>query len=164
VVPAYVRYHDDVTEPIVKITDPLTLRVADLFNSAYEVTLQLLTRFFLHVGTTPSELDALANTAVDVMVKGVMPLGTFLTALPVGPSFPRKTAGPAFEIYRRHSYLIPERRTASIILGERLEELALYCAWLNTLPGAPPKLTEIEQLLKESSRTIGPRSKTRKKA
>jgi hypothetical protein len=163
VIPAYVRYHDDVTEPIVKITDPLTLRVADLFNSTYEVMLQLLTRFFLHIGTTRSELEGLSNNAVDMMAKGVRPLGSFLTALPVGPDYPGRTAGPAFEIYRRHSYLIPQKRTAWIILRERLLELSQYCAWLNTLPQAPPKLKEIEQVLKESSKTIGPHPRTRKK-
>ena len=163
VIPAYTRYHDDITEPIAKITDPLTLRVADLFNSMYEVMLQLLTRFFLHVGTTRPELEGLANNAVDMMAQGLRPLGTFLTALPVGPNYPGMTAGPAFEIYRRHSYLIPQRRTAWIILRERLLELSQYCAWLNTLPQAPPKLKEIESVLKQSSKTIGPHSSRRKK-
>jgi hypothetical protein len=159
VVPAYVRYHDDITEPVVKISDPFTLRVADLFNSTYEIMLQLLTRFFLHVGTTQAELEVLANTAVDVMYKGVRPLGTYLTALPVGPSLPGKTAGPAFEIYRRHSYLIPHRHTAWIILSERLAELSEYCAWLKMLPQAPMGLAEIEQVLKECGKVISPRRK-----
>ena len=159
VVPAYVRYHDDVTEPIVKISDPLTLRVADLFNSTYEIMLQLLTRFFLHVGTTQAELEVLANTAVDTMYKGVRPLGTYLTALPIGPSLPGKTAGPAFEIYRRHSYLIPHRRTAWIILSERLAELSEYCAWLKMLPQAPSGLAEIEEVLKKCGQAISPRAK-----
>jgi hypothetical protein len=156
VVPGYVRYHDDVTEPVVKIDDLLTLRVADLFNSTYEIMLQLLTRFFLHVGTTHAELEVLSNTAVDVMFKGVRPLGTYLTALPVGPSYPGKTAGPAFEIYRRHSYLIPHRRTAWIILSERLAELSEYCAWLKMLPQAPPGLAQIEQVLKRCGLAIAP--------
>ncbi|MGA2791746.1 MAG: ferritin-like domain-containing protein [Candidatus Bathyarchaeia archaeon] len=160
VVPAYVRYHDDVTEPIVKISDPLTLRVADLFNSTYEIMLQLLTRFFLHVGTTPAELEVLANTAVDTMYSGIRPLGTYLTALPIGPNLPGKTAGPAFEIYRRHSYLIPHRRTAWIILSERLAELSEYCAWLKMLPQAPPGLAEIEEVLKKCGQAISPRAKT----
>jgi hypothetical protein len=159
VVPAYVRYHDDVTEPIVKISDSLTLRVADLFNSTYEIMLQLLTRFFLHVGTTEAELEVLANTAVDVMYQGVRPLGSYLTALPVGPSLPGKTAGPAFEIYRRHSYLIPHRRTAWIVLNERLAELSEYCAWLKMLPQAPPGLAEIEKVLKKCGQAISPRAK-----
>jgi len=159
VVPGYVRYHDDVTEPVVKIDDLLTLRVADLFNSTYEIMLQLLTRFFLHVGTTHAELEVLSNTAVDVMFKGVRPLGTYLTALPVGPGYPGKTAGPAFEIYRRHSYLIPHRRTAWIILSERLAELSEYCAWLKMLPQAPPGLAEIEQVLKKCGLAIAPHRK-----
>jgi hypothetical protein len=159
VVPAYVRYHDDVTDPIVKISDPLTLRVADLFNSTYEIMLQLLTRFFLHVGTTQAELEVLANTAVDAMYKGIRPLGTYLTALPVGPSLPGKTAGPAFEIYRRHSYLIPHRRTAWIVLSERLAELSEYCAWLKMLPEAPSGLAEIEEVLKKCGQAISPRAK-----
>jgi hypothetical protein len=160
VVPAYVRYHDDVTEPVVKISDSLTLRVADLFNSTYEIMLQLLTRFFLHVGTTEGEREVLANTAVDVMYRGVRPLGTYLTALPVGPNVPGKTAGPAFEIYRRHSYLIPHRHTAWIILSERLAELSEYCAWLKMLPQVPPGLDEIEEVLKKCGRAISLRAKT----
>jgi hypothetical protein len=131
--------------------------VADLFNSTYEIMLQLLTRYFLHVGTTHKELVTLSNTAVDVMYQGVRPLGSFLTALPVGPDYPGKTAGPAFEIYRRHSYLIPQRRTAWVILSERLVELSEYCAWLSNLPQAPPGLAEIDRVLKKCGQAISPK-------
>jgi hypothetical protein len=57
-------------------------------------------------------------------------LGPVLTALPVGPEFPGRTAGPAFEIVRPAFFVLPHREAAWKILRERLETLADVCAGL----------------------------------
>lgn len=109
VVPAYVEDHSDITEHIAIISDPLTVKVAELFNASYETAMQISTRFFLHVDSSQDELGTLADSAVGLMSEVLQPLGRLMTTLPVGPNHPGKTAGPAFEVYRRSSYVLPHR-------------------------------------------------------
>jgi Ferritin-like len=123
VTPAYVREPPDVDDPV-RIDDPLTRRVADLFTSVYEVTLQLQSRYFVHQGETSDELDTLATTVKHLMNWVMRHLGPVLTALPVGPSSPGRTAGPAFEIVRPAFFVLPHRRAAWLVLRERLKALA----------------------------------------
>jgi hypothetical protein len=112
------------------IKDPLTGRVADLFNAVYEVTLQVQSRYFVNHGETPDELETLAKTAKHLMNWVMRTLGPVLTALPVGPEFPGRTAGPAFEIVRPAFFVLPHRDAAWKILHERLETLADVAAGL----------------------------------
>jgi hypothetical protein len=65
-----------------------------------------------------------------------------LTALPIGPEFPGRTAGPAFEIVRPAFFILPHRDSAWKILHERLETLAAVCAGLakDVLPDVMTKL------------------------
>jgi hypothetical protein len=133
VIPAYVKVHGDITERVATITDPFTFRVAELFNASYETAMQVLTRFFLHVDTSQEELTTLADSAIGLMSEVLRPLGRIMTTLPVGSDHPGKTAGPAFEVYRRTSYFLPHRQSAWVILHERLTELADFSSRL----GAP---------------------------
>src|SRR3989441_5716755 len=129
VMPVYRREPPDV-EPVTLIEDPLTSRVADLFNAVYEVILQLQTRYFVHQGETPEELETLAKTVKHLMNWVMRSLGSVLTSLPVGPHFPGRTAGPAFEIVRPAFFVLPHREAAWKILHERLTTLAGVCAAL----------------------------------
>ena len=140
---AWVRPPSDVSSPdLTRITDPTTAGVADLFNAAYEVMLQMLVRFFAHTEETEEELQTLSRTAVGAMSLLIKPLGQLLTTLPVGAEFPGKTAGPNFEFYRT-DYLRPHRHSAWVLIHERLLELADYCARLSARPGAPTELAAI---------------------
>ena len=143
VVAAWVRPPSDtgLSDPVL-ITDPITAGVADLFNAAYEVMLQMLVRFFAHTEETEEELQTLSSTAVGAMFLLTKPLGQLLTTLPVGAEYPGKTAGPNFEFYRR-GYLLPHRHAAWVLMHERLLELADYCARLSARPSAPAELTTI---------------------
>jgi nitrite reductase/ring-hydroxylating ferredoxin subunit len=132
------------------ITDPTTAGVADLFNAAYEVMLQMLVRFFAHTEETEEELRALSRTAVRAMFLLIKPLGQLLTTLPVGRESPGKTAGPTFEFYRT-GYLLPHRHAAWVLMHERLLELADYCARLSARPSAPAELTTIEESFRKLS-------------
>ena len=124
------------------ITDPITAGVADLFNTTYEVVLQMLVRFFAHTEETEEELRTLSRTTVGAMSLLIKPLGQLLTTLPVGAEFLGKTAGPNFEFYRT-GYLLPHRHAAWLLMHERLLELADYCARLSARPSAPAELTTI---------------------
>jgi len=134
VLPVYRREPPDV-DRVTLVEDPLTRRVADLFNAVYEVILQVQSRYFVHHGETPEELETLAKTAKHLMNWVMRKLGPVLTSLPVGPEFPGRTAGPAFEIVRPAFFILPHRESAWKILHERLETLAGVCAGLAREPG-----------------------------
>jgi len=143
VIPAFLREPPDV-DAVTLITDPLTKRVADLFNAVYEVILQFQSRYFVHHGETQPELETLAKTVKHLMNWVMRYLGPVLTALPVGPEFPGRTAGPAFEIVRPAFFVLPHREAAWKILHERLETLAGVCAGLarETNPDVMTKMAD----------------------
>ncbi|HVH64822.1 MAG TPA: ferritin-like domain-containing protein, partial [Candidatus Acidoferrum sp.] len=122
VLPAFVHQPPDVDQPTL-IGDPLTRRVAELFNAIYEVVLQLQARYFVHHGETPEELDTMAKTVKHVMNWTMRSLGPVLTSMPIGPQVPGRTAGPAFEMVRPAFFVLPHREAAWKVLRERLETL-----------------------------------------
>jgi hypothetical protein len=146
VLPVYVRQPPDVDQ-VTLVGEPLTRRVADLFNAVYEVTLQVQSRYFVHHGETPEELETLAKTAKHLMNWVMRTLGPVLTALPVGAEFPGRTAGPGFEIVRPAFFVLPHREAAWKILRERLATLAGVSAGL-AKEVAPDVMTKIEANLR----------------
>jgi hypothetical protein len=132
--PAYVRLPPDVQAGTL-IEDPLTARVADLCNGLYEVMLQTLSRYYVHHGETPAELETLARTAKHLMNWVMRVLYPVLTTLPVGPSHPGRTAGPTLEVVRPAYFVLPHREAAWKIINERLDGLAATCAALAQEPG-----------------------------
>ena len=109
------------------ITDPLTARVADLFNVAYEVLLQVFYRYFAHTEETDAQLKALADASISLMVAVLQPLANVITTMPAGPGHEGKTTGPSFELFYEADYLIPHREAAWTLLTERLDEAATFC-------------------------------------
>ena len=148
VIPTYVRQHTDISEPVAIISNPLTLATAELFNSAYGASLEILSRFFIHVDSPQKELETLADAAVQLMSQVIRPLGDLMTTLPVGPDHPGRTAGPAFEVLRRVSYILPHRKAAWVVLHERLEELADYSASIRSPARVGERLERVTGSLK----------------
>ena len=116
------------------ISDPLTARVADLFNVAYEILLQIFERYFAHTEETDAQLPTLADVTVALMLRVIKPLGDLITTLPAGPEHPGQTAGPSFELFYENDYLMPHREAAWALLTERLDEAAWLC---DGTPGRP---------------------------
>jgi hypothetical protein len=54
-------------EPDVYITDPTTGECSDLFNSVYELLLQMIARYFAFGHETPEQRQILAQSAVGLM-------------------------------------------------------------------------------------------------
>jgi Ferritin-like len=127
VLASYARQPYDIDTPLPVITDPLTRQVAELTNVAYEIVLQLLTRFFTHTDETDEQLETLINGAIGVMADVVRPLGTAMTHLPVGAEHDGRTAGFAFEMYYRMTNFVPWREPAWALLFERTSLLADMC-------------------------------------
>ena len=112
--PAFVRLPPDVQAGTV-IEDAVTAQVADLANGLYEVTLQVLSRYYIHHGETAAEFDTLARTAKHLMNWVMRELGPVLTALPGGPVPPRPDRRPGL----RHR---PPRHLHAAAPGRSLED------------------------------------------
>ena len=119
------------------VSDPVAKRVMDVFNVCYEILLLAFQRFFAHTEETDAQLAALADATVALMVRVVGPLGELITTLPAGPEYPGRTAGPSFELFYESDYLLPHRDAAWVLLAERIEEAAAFCA------SAAPNLAEL---------------------
>jgi hypothetical protein len=137
VVPAVVRQPAEVDEPLPVIDDPHTAQVVDVFNIAYEIVLQALTRFFTHTDETDEQLEILADVAVGMMYTVLGSLGEVVTLLPAGPSHPGRTAGPSFELFYQMGNFIPWRDAAWSCLAERLDLLAVRCQELGADAATP---------------------------
>ncbi len=146
VLPVNVRPCDrDVDVPLAD--NPVTAKVMDLFNVAYEILLQILERFFAHTDETDAQLKTLADATMGLMFGAIKPLGDLITTLPVGPSYPGANAGPSFELFYESDYLLPHRHAAWALLTERLGVAADFCREIiagkpgDGQPGADRQLT-----------------------
>jgi Ferritin-like len=132
--PAYVRRPPDQPLGIV-ISDPRTAQVADLFDAAHQTLLQALSRLFLHDDETDQEVATLAGVAIGLMAAVLRPLGSLLTALPLGPDHPGELAGPAFFMVHPSQFLLPYRQAAWKVMVQRLDAMAEACVRLGREPG-----------------------------
>ena len=108
------------------VTDPGTMRCMDLLTVAYEVLLQLLSRYFAHTDESPEQLEVLADVSVGLMYGAIKPLGNVVTTLPVGADLPGVVAGPGFELFYQVDYLLPHREAAWVLMEERLRDAAAF--------------------------------------
>jgi hypothetical protein len=136
------------------VTDPVTVRVLDVFNVTYEILLYTLGRFFGHGDETDDQLQALADVAVGLMVKVLKPVGELVTTMPVGDEYPGMCAGPSFEVFYRSGYLLPHKTAAWTLLHERLLECYGFLMQSVTEYGAPAALTDAGDALLGSARTL----------
>jgi CDGSH-type Zn-finger protein/truncated hemoglobin YjbI len=138
------------------IGDPLTARVADLFNVGYEILLQLFERFFAHTEETDTQLTILADASIGLMLRVIKPLGDLITTLPAGDQHPGMTAGPSFELFYESDYLMPHREAAWALLAERLDEAAWLCDELVAGRGKElsGQLAPVLDAMREISRTL----------
>jgi Ferritin-like len=137
-------------EPDVYITDPTTGECSDLFNSVYELLLQMIARYFAFGHETPEQRQILAQSAVGLMFQAIEPLGLLLARLPVGPDHPDATAGANFQLPYRASFLLPHRRSTWLRFAERLDELAAFAAGLH-----PPEGDDITAAVSGALRRTG---------
>lgn len=113
------------------ITHPVTRLAAGLFNTAYEVMLMMMLRFYGPADETSAERDVLQKTAFfPLMTMVLRPLGELLTSMPlekrkgeIKKDAPQCTAaGPTFEC-RGELGLSMHRLGAWTMLQERLDDL-----------------------------------------
>jgi len=145
VLPGYTRQPFGIAAPQPVITDPLTLRVAELAAMAYELVLQLLNRFFTHTDETEQQLSVLVGAAIDMMAGVLRPLASALTTLPAGPPHEHRTAGFSFEVHYVLGNMVPWREPAWALLHERSAFLAQRCAEATSTGGVPDAVHQAHQ-------------------
>ena len=80
------------------------------------------------------QLGTLLDAALALMAKVLQPLGTALTTLPVGSSYPGRTTGFAFEMHYVLGNMTPHREPAWALLAERGRMLAHRCSQVAAEP------------------------------
>lgn len=159
--PAYARLPPDQPEGLV-IGDPLTARVADLFDAAHQTMLQALCRLWLRDGSESAaagqaRASVLAGAAIELMTRVLRPLGSALVTLPLGPDHPGELAGPAFFMVHPSQFILPHREAAWKVIAQRLDEIAATCAGLRGEPGLPEAVAERIAGLEPTVRAIAGR-------
>jgi CDGSH-type Zn-finger protein/truncated hemoglobin YjbI/ferredoxin len=134
------------------VTDPLTRQVMDVFNVCYEILLLTFQRFFAHTEETDAQLKVLADATVALMTQVIGPLGDMITALPAGPEYPGRTAGPSFELFYESDYLLPHRVAAWALLAERIDQAAAFCE--SAGPEMAAKLAGVRAALHDVARSL----------
>ena len=118
---------------------------------------QMLGRLFVNAEETDPELEKLADIAVGLMIDVIEPLGSLLTLLPAGPSYPGMNAGPSFRLSRGAS--IPTNKDAAqFVFNERIKELAAYCRFLQAPSKTATVLTNVRKALDETANRLAPSS------
>jgi CDGSH-type Zn-finger protein len=141
------------------ITDPTTRRTADLFNVSYETMLLMLFRLLAHTDESEAELETLAGGTLLLMTSVLRPLGEALTKMPAGPENDGLSAGPAFHS-TREIQLLPHKRAAWVIFGERLLHIARNGTGLiASQSGMPRQVEEAAAALQELSERFAPRDR-----
>jgi hypothetical protein len=128
------------------VEDDTTSDLCNLFDGCYELLVQMLGGLFVHPPAAEHDLQALAKVTESLMLEVIGPLGSILTALPAGPSYPGATAGPSFRLSRAAAiptHMIPAR----LLFQERLTELAAYCGYLQSRASSHPGLARIRDSL-----------------
>jgi len=124
------------------VEDEATADISNFFDGCYELLVQMLTRLFVHGDEQHDQLVRLATITEGLMIEVLQPLGSALTQLPAGPSFPGLNAGPGFRL-SRGSGISPHSEPAWAVFHERLKELGAYCRFLESVAEAPPVLTRV---------------------
>ena len=144
VLPATVRPSEgEQNTPLIE--DHFTARCVDLFNVSYEVLLQTLARYFAHTEETKPEMTSLAQVTLGLMFNVIKPLGQLVTTLPVGNTFPDKSAGPSFELFYESDYVMPHRDAAWALIEERIREAAAFSDRLRS-EGPPDVAARLEPI------------------
>ena len=122
-----------------KITDPGALRIFDLCDDAYAITVLLLMRYFGQSDETAPEVAALQQAVFFPMMTAVIrPLCEILTQLPAGTD-PAVRAGPAFTLPGRLAFL-PHRQAAWSLIAQHLDGMAADAKRLSTDSSYPGPL------------------------
>jgi hypothetical protein len=104
-----------------EVTDPLAILAIDLFDDIYVSMLQALAYVFSNCTQDEANLKVFAESAIQIMITIIKPLGEAICCLPSGRE--GINAGPTFAM-SRHAQLPAPFQVARLVYGDRLVQLA----------------------------------------
>jgi CDGSH-type Zn-finger protein/truncated hemoglobin YjbI len=147
-------YLQEETSAYTSITDPLTVAAVDLFNSAYDMLLHMLTRLFTATKKTDSDSEHLAQITLQFMATVIRPLGEALTRMPAGTSAdPSLRAGPPFKV---GDSAFDVKQHGPAFFGERMWQLATTATTLRVNAGLPTEIQEATAGLQDLACQLAP--------
>jgi hypothetical protein len=125
--------HRGATGTVTLIEHPVSLQLAELFNTIYHSMLTMLVQYYSYGGETKLQREILRDSSRRIMSAIIRPIAEMLTELPAKPDPTLGNAGPGFELYGNLN-LAPSLAARWIILKERFnqhikdaEELLPFC-------------------------------------
>ena len=85
------------------------------------------------------------------MFEVIEPLGEIVTTLPVGSTYPGRTAGPSFELFYQPDYLLPHLRAAWVLMAEHLDEAADLAS---RDASTEPRLAPVAEAMRRHANTL----------
>jgi len=134
------------------ITNTDTAAVAELFDSAYALMLQLVLAAF-SPGLPAATRTSFARVGIGFMPTVIRPLAETLTQLRVAPTG-TATAGPGFYL-SRFLPLPAAAATARALVAERLDELGAACATVSAAATLAPRIHDWTARLEPQPRPAG---------
>jgi len=104
------------------LTHPDAVSVAEIFDAVYEISLQMIARFFAF----PDDKVLKVMAFGPLMTMAMRPLAEMLGQLNAGDD-PKQKAGPPFQSPAR-DILHPHKIAAWTVFGERLQQIATRCS------------------------------------
>jgi CDGSH-type Zn-finger protein/truncated hemoglobin YjbI len=140
------------------LVDPLTRKVANLFNDAYDTLLFLLSWVFTHAEEADTDLEKLARISLRLIHAVIRPLGETLTFMPVdSTSLQGLSAGAPFSD-RGNDNLSDSVQQSSMweLLDERLWQLATAATTLYATTELPTAFWEATATLQDLACLFAP--------
>ncbi|PRY11892.1 ferritin-like protein [Pontibacter ummariensis] len=93
------REHRDINGAITLITNKISRKVAELFNTTYSTMLMMLIQYYSYGDENQHQREMLRDSSRRLMSALIRPLAEILTEMPVSESVEDGMSGPGFEIY-----------------------------------------------------------------
>jgi CDGSH-type Zn-finger protein/truncated hemoglobin YjbI len=139
-----------------RIVDPRAVAVADLFNSAYDMLLLMLTRLFTSTEKNDGDREQLAHVTLQFMTTVMRPLGEALTRMPADTSSDaERRAGPPFGAGGSDN-VSGLRPLGPVFFGEQMWQLATSATTLRVNPGLPTEIQEATAGLQDLACQLAP--------
>ena len=118
------RHHRDAPIEGTFIRNSDSLKVAELFNMCYELSLLVLSQLFSYGGESLGERDILRRSSRQLMTMALRPIAEILTEMPLTDDPSDGNAGPPFELYG-DLQLSTQESNRWVILNERFESIIM---------------------------------------
>ncbi len=143
------KHHRDAPIEGTVITNSDSLKVAELFNMCYELSLLTLSQLFSFGGESSGERDILRRSSRQLMTMALRPIAEILTDMPATDDPNDGNAGPPFELYG-DLQLSTQESNRWVILNERFDSIIMQAKELSDINERLAFISESISLIKNN--------------